>query len=373
MSRKTVFVPYTPKTILNKGKRADHWFWTRYSAYPYLGCQHGCAFCYCREQKYYPYQDIADFAHVIKIKQNAPQLLRAALSRAPVDMVFTGDYQAAERRFMLSRQMLEVCRDLGFPVFVLTRSPLILRDLDMLQDINARARAVVAFSMISAPGAPSYQRVCEIERLAPPAAKRLAAMSQIASAGIQTGACVMPILPGVSDDDATLHAVVQGVAEHGGTFILAGGLTLADQQRQFFFDVLHERYPDLAPLYQRLYPTGSYGAVGWSWPQLGRRIREQCRAAGISDRMARPIIAGDGRTLNKRIVETLANQVYAMEIGGAPAQRIWAYRKAAWAIEDLPQNIGLVYQTMGVKGLQSIENVGPALALEVERLITSTA
>ena len=48
------FVPYQPKTILNKGKRADHWFWTRYSAYPYMGCQHGCEFCYCREHKYCP-------------------------------------------------------------------------------------------------------------------------------------------------------------------------------------------------------------------------------------------------------------------------------------------------------------------------------
>jgi DNA repair photolyase len=51
MSRRTAFLPYQPKSILNKAKRADHWFWTRYSAYPYIGCQHGCAFCYCRERK----------------------------------------------------------------------------------------------------------------------------------------------------------------------------------------------------------------------------------------------------------------------------------------------------------------------------------
>ena len=73
--------PYRPKTILNKGKRADHWFWTRYSAYPYLGCQHGCEFCYCRERKYAPYDDPLDFAHVIKGKENAPELLWKALQQ----------------------------------------------------------------------------------------------------------------------------------------------------------------------------------------------------------------------------------------------------------------------------------------------------
>lgn len=372
MSRRTVFVPYTPKTVLNKGKRADHWFWTRYSAYPYLGCQHGCAFCYCREQKYYPYEDVNDFAHVIKVKQNAPLLLRQGLSRSPVDMVFTGDYQPAERKFMLSRQMLEVCYDWGFPVFILSRSPLVLRDLDLLQAINERARAVVAFSIISTPAAPDYERVCQLERLAPPAHKRFAAMEQLARAGILTGTCFMPMLPGLCDDDATIASVVRWTASHGGSFILASGLTLADQQREFFFTVLRERYPDLLPLYQRLYPQGSYSAADWPWPKIGRRIRECCQQAGIHDRMPRPIIPGDRRTLNKRIVEALASQIYTWELAGESAHHIWAYRKAAWAIEDMEQDIGLVYQMMGLKGLQSIQNVGPEMARVVEPMITGS-
>ena len=83
--RKTTFVTYKPKTILNKHKRADHWFWTRYSAYPYVGCQHGCEFCYCREQKYSPYDDPDDFSHLIKVKENAADLLCRALKNAPLD------------------------------------------------------------------------------------------------------------------------------------------------------------------------------------------------------------------------------------------------------------------------------------------------
>ena len=79
MPRRTVFLPYQPKTILNKGQRADHWFWTRYSAYPYTGCQHGCEFCYCRERKFCPHDDPLDFPYVIRVKENAPALLRRAV------------------------------------------------------------------------------------------------------------------------------------------------------------------------------------------------------------------------------------------------------------------------------------------------------
>ena len=85
----------------------------------------------------------------------------------PVDLIGTGDYQAAEKKFGLSRKMLEVCLELGFPVFVLERSPLVLRDLDLLQDINERA-AVVAFSIISTPDSPHYDRVREMETLRRP-------------------------------------------------------------------------------------------------------------------------------------------------------------------------------------------------------------
>jgi DNA repair photolyase len=368
MSRRTVFIPYQPKTILNKAKRADHWFWTRYSAYPYIGCQHGCEFCYCRERKYSPYDDPHDFAHVIKVKTNAVELLRKALSRQPVGAVFTGDYQPAERKFGLSRQMLEVCLELGFPVFVLERSPLVLRDIELLQAIHQRARAVTAFSLITAPGSPHYARIRAMERLAPAPENRLAAMEQLSKAGIPTGICLMPALPGLCDDLANLEAVIRAVSEHGGQFVLAGGLTLADQQRDYFFNVLHERFPDLLPLYQRLYPPGSYAPVV-DVRSLARQVRELCQRYGLLDRMPRPVIPGDKRAVNQRIVEALANQAYTLDLEGAPNSQVWAYRKAAWAVEDLEQDIRLIYRTMGNKGIQSIPEVGVALATHIEQLI----
>ena len=370
MTRRAVFIPYRPKTILNKHKRADHWFWTRYSAYPYIGCQHGCEFCYCRERKYAPYDDPADFAYVIKVKENAPELLRRALARAAVDPVFTGDYQPAERKFGISRRMLEVCLEAGFPVFVLERSPLVLRDLDLLIAIHQRARAVVAFSVISTPDSPNHARVTAMERLAPSAEKRFAAMRQLARAGIPTGTCFMPILPGLCDDDANLRAVVRWTAEHGGSFVLAAGLTLADQQRAYFFDVLRDRFPDLVEPYTRLYPPGSYAAVEQDPRVIGRRLRELCAQHGVRDRIPRPIVPGDKRAANKRLAEHLADAAYSLELEDAPTSRVWAYRKAAWAMDDLEQNVGLLYRTMGRKGIESIEGVGSALGGEIEsRLI----
>jgi len=369
VSRRAEFIPYRPKAILNKGKRADHWFWTRYSAYPYLGCQHGCEFCYCRERKYSPYDDPQDFAYLIKIKENAPNLLRRALSRAPVDLVFTGDYQPIEKKAGISRKMLEVCLEMGFPVFILERSPLILRDLDIIQEIHQRARAVVAFSIISTPDSPHYNQVRQIEHLAPPPEKRFAAMEKLAQAGIPTGICFMPILPGLCDDDFNLQDVIRRTAYHGGEFVLASGLTLADQQRSYFFKFLGERFPDLIKTYQRLYYPGTYAPPGAGWRATARRIRELCEQHGIHDRMPRPIIPGDKYARNKRVVEVLANQAYTLELEGAPGDRIWSYRKAAWAVEDLGQDIGLIYKTMGEKGIESIPNLGAGLVQPVVGLI----
>ena len=369
MSRRARFEPYKPRQILNKHRRPDHWFWARYTAYPYLGCQHGCEFCYCREQKYSPHKDPCDFAYVIRVKENASELLRTALGRAKVDLICTGDYQPAERKFCISRRMLEVCRDLGFPVFTLERSPLILRDLDVLQDINSRAPSVIAFSGISAPESPNAAAIRRMEHLAPPPEKRFAAMQAFAASGFLTGTCFMPILPDLCDDDSNLEAVVRATADHGGKFVLAGSLTLADQQRQYFLGFLADNFPHLLQRYEALYPPGSYGPQRYAWPKIARRIRELCAKYGIRDRIPRPIIPGEKHALNKRIVEVLAEQIYALEIDEAPNATVWALRKAGWAIEDLEQDLGMVYRAMGLKGLQSIPSIGTALGKTVEGML----
>jgi hypothetical protein len=196
------------------------------------------------------------------------------------------------------------------------------------------------------------------------------AMEQIAKAGILTGTAAMPLLPGLCDDALNLQALAKWTARHGGKFILGGGLTLADQQKEFFMRILSQNHPDLLHLYLRLYPTGSYSQAQ-PWRTIGLRLHDYCQQEGIFDRMPRPVIPGEKRGLNKHIVEKLANQCYSMELENAPDQRVWAYRKAAWAIEDLEQDVGLVYRSMGLKGLESIPNVSHGLAKEIEALLNS--
>jgi hypothetical protein len=176
----------------------------------------------------------------------------------------------------------------------------------------------------------------------------------------------MPVLPGLSDDPANLEAIVRRTAEHGGKYVLTGGLTLADQQREYFFQVLESRFPEHVQTYRKLYPPGSYAPSG---RRIALQVRAACEKYGIADRMPRPIIPGDKRTLNKQIAETLANQAYSLELNNAPGYRVWAHRKAAWAVEDLEQDIRLVYQQTGMRGLQSIPDIGAAMAKVVAEMI----
>jgi hypothetical protein len=170
--------------------------------------------------------------------------------------------------------------------------------------------------------------------------------------------------------EANLEQEVRWTANHRGQFVIASGLTLADQQREFFFGVLRERFPDLLPLYERPFPAGSCGAVRSGDPHAtGRRIRALCRQYVISDHMPRPIIRGDKPALSKRIVEAQANQVYYMELKGEASRRVWAYRRAAWAIEDLQHDVEVVYRQMGRKEPESLDSVGPRLATAIELLI----
>jgi len=362
---------YRPKRILNKHKRADHWFWTDYTAHPYIGCQHGCEYCYWRESKYCPYPDPEDFSRLIKAKINAPELLRKELAKVPVGVVGLGDYQPAEFRYRLSRQMLQVCLDLGFPVFVLEKSHNVLQDLELIKAINEKTRAVVSFSIVATPESPNYKHLKGFEPAVPMPPRRFKAMEQFARAGILTGACLMPILPGIYDDDANLEAVVRWTRDHGGSFVLAGGLTLSDNQKAYFLKQLARICPEKMSVYERLYPQGSYGPPHGYWNQLGRQVAELCERYGISDRMPRPIIPGEKRAANKRIAEYLAVKTYRLELADAKGYRIWAYRKAAWALDDLPQDVLAIYERMGVKGLENIPNVGSKLAGEIEQQIRS--
>jgi hypothetical protein len=179
----------------------------------------------------------------------------------------------------------------------------------------------------------------------------------------------MPILPGLCDTKENIEMVIKACTDHGGQFILAAPLTMADQQKSYFLSFLKENEIDLHDLYHRLYPARSYGPVSNTWIKTALYIRELCTKHRIPDRMPRPVFPKEKRALNKKAVESLADELYSLELDRAPNFKMWAIRKAAWSVEDLEQDIGLVYKTMGIKGLESIQNVGPTIATKLEQII----
>lgn len=359
------YVPYEAKRLLNTYKHIDGgWFWNKYSAYPYIGCQFGCEFCYERESKYLPYPDPDDFDRIIKIKLNAPELLRRELSKVPTDLISTGDYQPVEREFKLSRQLLEVALEMGFPVFILERSPLVTRDLDLIQAINKRSFATVLFSTSFA-DSKTTKRIFEPKS---PAVKlRFKAMEKIASQGILTGTAFMPILPFISDSEINLEAVVKMTKDYGGSFILAGSFTLSGYQKERYLSLLSRNYPELIPKYDELY-KGNYEPSGIYWIQIANKVRELCHKHGIKDRMPRWIPQGSF-AINKKVAENLFLKVYDLELEMENKNKIWAYRKAAWAVDELDKSIEQIYTAHGIEGLLAIPNIGKQLAGEIEIML----
>ncbi|HEX75847.1 MAG TPA: hypothetical protein G4O12_04600 [Dehalococcoidia bacterium] len=356
------YIPYKAKRLLNTYKHIDGgWFWNKYSAYPYVGCQFGCEFCYEREPKYLPYPDPDDFDKVIKIKLNAPDLLRRELSRVPVDLISTGDYQPVEKEFKLSRRLLEIALEAGFPVFILERSPLVTRDLDLIEAINEKSFAAVLFST-SFVDSKTTKKVFEPKS---PAVKlRFKAMEKIASRGILSGIAFMPILPFISDSEANLEAVVKMTKDHGGSFVLAGSFTLSGYQKERYMSVMSRSYPELIAKYDELY-KGNYEPNSVYWIQIANKVRELCRKYGIGDRMPRWIPQGS-LAVNKKVAEKLFLKVYDLELGLESKNRIWAYRKAAWAIDELEESIEEIYANREIKGLLALPNIGKQLSGEIE-------
>jgi len=369
------YVPYQPKRILNVHKHVDGgWFWTKYSAHPYVGCQEGCVYCYWRDEKYNMLaRDPAahhlpdPFSQYIKVKTNAAELLRKELSKVRRDVIAVGDYQPAEAKYGLSREMLKVCAELGFPTLILEKSPLVLKDLDLMSQINERSWACVMFSIVR-PDSGGYGQI--FEPYAPRIEGRFLTMRKIADSGILTGTAFMPILPYVCDDDSNLEAVVKKTAENGGKFVLAAGLTMSGAQAVYFLEALKRHEPALVKKYKKLYGE-AYSSVDASYAcRIGLKVRDFCAKYDILDRMPRYIQDGQ-LAMNKRLAEEIFKKCYQMDLESAPSYKIWAYRRAGWTIDELDHNILTLYERRGLKGLQALPNIGASLAAFIaERLDT---
>ncbi|UCC64414.1 MAG: radical SAM protein [Anaerolineae bacterium] len=364
---KLEFQEYRARRIVNVHKHVDGpWFWGKYTAHPYVGCRSGCEFCYARGRRYLGRRDPATFDTLIQVKVNAVELLRQELAALPHDVIACGDWQQpAEDRYRLSRRMLEVVRDLGFPLFIVERSPLLARDLDLLVDINRQNWVGVLFSISSLD--PALKRA--FEPRSPGVSRRLQAMEKLASAGILVGTSMMPVIPFVGDDESHLDALVRATRDHGWACVLCGGLTMHGLQADRTLAAARRLNPALVARWRELYdwPVGgrpSYGPLRAYSARLGLLLRELCARHGLLDRMPRYVAPGP-LAVNKRIAERLFLKTYDLELEGAKDYRIWAYRKAAWAVDECPESVAGIYQVGGEAGLRELPGVGKSLAGQI--------
>jgi DNA repair photolyase len=366
------FKEYPAKKILNVHKHVDGgWFWDKYSAHPYVGCRYGCEFCYSRGGPYLGKRDPDTFDTSIRVKTNAPELLRKELARKTPDVIVCGDWQLpAEERYRLSRRMLEVVLEFGFPLMVIERSPFLHCDLDLLQEINRRSWACVTLSFSNVD--PALKQAFEPH--SPGLDQRLEAMDRIARAGILAGMNLMPILPVLGDDDVHLETAVRAAKDHGASFVLAAGLTMAGAQADRTLAAAKRLDPALEESWRRLYrwPAGgqpNYGPPPEYGARIGRKVRALCDQYGLRDRIPRYVGAGP-LAANKAIAERLFLKTHDLELESASQQRIWAYRKAAWAVDEWPESVAKAFSVMGEAGLQAIPACTPGIAKEISKWLT---
>ena len=186
---------------------------------PYRGCSHGCSYCYARPtHEYLGFSAGLDFETKIMVKQDAPELLRAALSAKswrPQVIALSGNtdaYQPTERRLGITRRCLEVLAEFRNPVGIVTKSRLVTRDIDLLADLAGHGAASVVLSVTSL--RPELQRAMEPRASSP--AKRLEAIRLLAGAGIPVGVNVAPVVPGLTDEE--VPAILEAAADAGATF-----------------------------------------------------------------------------------------------------------------------------------------------------------
>jgi DNA repair photolyase len=268
------------KTLLASVRQPDPWFGLKYNMNLYRGCQHGCIYCDTRSECY-GIDDLDDVA----VKINALQLLQQELPRKRVKGVIgygsmNDCYQPLEAELCLMRGALEIIARHGFPVHILTKSDLVLRDLDLLRQIS-RTYAAVSLTVTTADDALAGK----VEPGAPPPSARLAAIGQLSREGILSGAMLMPVLPFIEDSLENVLGVVHGVHRAGGRYIVAAfGMTLRDRQREYYYGQLDRWFPGLSQRYRQRYGE-RYSAAANGAHQLESAFRDECSRLGIATRM----------------------------------------------------------------------------------------
>ncbi len=260
----TRFYEVAAKSILNQVPPTSQMPF-RWTINPYRGCSHACTYCFARPtHEYLEFNAGRDFEREIVVKVNAPELLRVELARPRWEHEHvalgtnTDPYQWVEGRYELMRGIWEALRDARNPCSVLTKSPLLLRDLDLMREISA----VTDFSAALSIPTLDHRAWRESEPRSPNPRARLAALAELTSAGIRTGVLIAPLMPGINDSPEQVREIVRLATEAGADYITGIALHLRRGVREVFLEWLAERRPELLPHYEQLYRRGAYMEPG---------------------------------------------------------------------------------------------------------------
>jgi DNA repair photolyase len=275
------------RTALNRVKGMSF----RWSLNPYMGCAHQCTFCFVRA-----FERLADrpsddrYGTSIRVKTNIVEQLQRELARPSWKReqvavgTATDPYQPAEGRWRLTRGAITAFGDAATPIGIITRGPLIVRDVDVLTEAARRADVSVTFSVPTLD--PEIWRLTE-PGTAPPR-QRLRALTTLVNAGIKAGVGMAPILPGLSDRPEQLAEVVKAARAAGATGIWANMLYLAPGTKEHFLEALAHDWPEQLERYEDLYAHGAYLPRGKVDP-LRQHVRGLARAHGVRDRRNAPL------------------------------------------------------------------------------------
>ncbi|MGH7879794.1 MAG: radical SAM protein, partial [Candidatus Binataceae bacterium] len=242
--RDVEFVEMPVKQILNRCDSPRMAF--RWTINPYRGCEFGCVYCYARyTHEFLDQRDPMDFERRIFVKRGAAEALARNLARTAVgtDQIALGTatdpYQPAERKFGLTRAMLEVFARLGgLNLSITTKSSLITRDLDLLVSINERSKLSVNFSLITLNR--RLQRI--LEPRAPRPSLRLRALQELSSAGIRCNLLMMPMIPGITDAPAAIERVIHNARRFGASAVWWRSLFLMPAAARRFLPFASENF-----------------------------------------------------------------------------------------------------------------------------------
>ncbi|UCE11533.1 MAG: radical SAM protein [Candidatus Thorarchaeota archaeon] len=352
------------KSLLSKPIVADAWFHVNRSMNAYRGCEHGCVYCDGMAEHYH----VDNFTTHIRIKENAAKVLRRELKkdgytsqteletetlwrfmdpedakrmalRVPRKKVIgvcggvSDGYQPAEKEHKITRQVLETLLDFRMPVFVLTKSDLVLRDLDLLKEINESAFANIMFTITLSDE--KQRGIFEPKASSTP--ERFAALKEIRKAGLPGGVMATPIIPTIGDNLENMTALAKEAKRAKAEFIQFGGMTLKPgRQKGYFLRVIKRRFPDKLSEISNIYANNNkYGTPDWKRLPVNVMLRgyKVCRSVGIRDRSVRNKLKSEPDSNNAVLGVLLDIEFYMRYMLGMPWNKIRPFHELSARIE----------------------------------------